>query len=189
MYNSNRQIIGNGVVVGLTRNEPSSSRCYKDQVLTAEILLALNIVDKNYSFQSADGNKHFVQMFPDSQIAKLKYMIQFGIAPCIKSMLMEDAKDQQYCFHFDEMTTSQVKKQYDGYITYYSENLKEITTSYVGSLFVGHCLASDLLEHFFHFIEDLQLNLDNLLNVGRDEPNVNKKLETDLHEELENNKN
>ena len=48
---------------------------------------------------------------------------------------------------------------------------------YTGSLFVGHCPAGDLLEHFYHFIQDLNLDLDNLINLGMDGPSVNKKLE------------
>ena len=86
----------------------------------------------------------------------------------------KDIKDQQFCFHFDKTTTLQVKKQYDGYITYYSNSAEEITISYVGSLFVGHCPANDLVQHIYHFIEELQLSLDNLLNIGMDGPSVNK---------------
>ena len=42
----------------------------KDQILNAEILQALNMVDKNHSFSSANGDSdRFKKMFPDSQIA------------------------------------------------------------------------------------------------------------------------
>ena len=98
---------------------------------------------------------------------------------------MEEIKDQQYCLHFDETTTSQVKKQYNAYITYFSRTRKEITTLYDGSLFVGHCFASDLLHLFFTFIEELNLDVENLLNIGMDGPSMNKKSEEDLHQELE----
>ena len=74
-------------------------------------------------------------------------MIQFGIAPHIKELLMTDMEDEQYCFHFDETTTSQVKKQYDGYITYFSKKAKLVVCEYTGSLFVGHCPADALVQH------------------------------------------
>ena len=169
-------------------------REFADQVLSAEIIEDLNKIDKNQSFKSADeDNEKFSRMFPDSEIAKnyqqgktkVKYMVQFGIAPYVKEQLMADMSQEQYCFHFDETTTSQVKKQYDGYITYYSARYKQVICSYVGSLFVGHCPASALLDHFFEFITNLKLDLDNLLNLGMDGPSVNKKFSRELKEELE----
>ena len=64
----------------------------------------------------------------------------------------------------------------------------KITTAYVGSLFVGHCNAEDLLDHFFEFIKDLNLNTDLLLSIGMDGPNVNKSFETSLIAKLEEEK-
>ena len=187
------------IVVDPETNEMQSSsepavRDLTDDVLAAEVLQAFNTVDKNHSFQSADGdNERFARMFPDSKIAegykqgqtKMKYMIQYGIAPHIKNLLMTDMEHEQYCFHFDETTTSQIKKQYDGYITYCSKKSKLVVCEYVGSLFVGHCPAEALVQHFYHFIEDLNLDLENVLNLGMDGPNVNKKFERELMEELE----
>ena len=170
-----------------------------DDVLAAEVLQAFNVVDKNQSFQSADGdNERLALQFHDSAIAKnykqgqtkMKYMIQFGMAPHIKEMLIEDIQHEQYCFHFDGSTTSQTsKKHYNGYITYFSKKYNQVVCEYAGSLFVGHCPAEALLEHFYHFIGDLNLSLDNLLNLGMDGPNVNKKFERELMEEMERNNN
>ena len=191
---SNRKITKSASNEIEVTEKPASVRGFDDKVLSAEILQALNLVQNNQSFQSADGdNARFARQFPDSLIAKsykqastkIKYMIQFGIAPYMKDIVMEDMKKEQYCFHFDETTTSQIKKQYDGYITYFSKQFNQITCSYVGSLFVGRCPAKALLDHFYHFIEELKLDLDNLLNLGMDGPNVNKLFATELMEELE----
>jgi hypothetical protein len=180
----------------LSRKESSSNFTEEEKVLNAEVLQALSIVNKTHSFSSADGdNEKFQQMFPDSAIAKaykqgqtkVKYTVHFGIAPHVKELLLEEVRNVPFVFKFDETTTSQVKKQYDGYVTYYSNSKKEITTSYCGSLFLGHCSAADLVNHFFHFIEDLKLNINNLLNIGMDGPNVNKKFERELLEQFENN--
>ena len=191
------------IVIDQETNEVKASvepavRNFSDNVLQAEVLQAFNTVDKNHSFQSADGdNVRLARMFPDSDIAKnykqcqtkMKYMIQYGIAPHIKEVLMADMEHEQYCFHFDETTTCQVKKQYDGYITYFSKKSKWVECAYVGSLFVGHCPAEVLLEHFYHFIEDLDLDLGSLLNLGMDGPSVNKKFERELMAELEKSNN
>ena len=74
-------------------------------------------VDANWSFQSAnDEGKQL--MLPDSQIAKghklnetkMKYMIQFGIAPYFRDLIKDDLKNMLCSFKFDETTKKQVKK-------------------------------------------------------------------------------
>ena len=59
-------------------------------------------------------------MFPDSEIAKshsqgetkVKYIIQFGIAPYIKQLILDDIKGKPFSFLFDETTTQQVKSSF-----------------------------------------------------------------------------
>ena len=72
------------------------------------------------------------------------------------------------------------KKQYDGYVQYWSKEQDLITSVYCGSLFVGHCTSKDLLSHFCKFGEDMSWESDLLLQVGMDGPNVNLKFEQDL---------
>ena len=73
-------------------------------------------------------------MFPDSQIAakysleetKSKYVVQFGIAPFVKDELITDVQKAPYSFKFDETTTSQVKRQYDGYVSFSQRNYTKL---------------------------------------------------------------
>ena len=143
----------------------------KDQTLNAEILQALNMVDKNYSFSSANGDSgRFKKMFPDSQIAakysqaetKSKYVVQLGLAQFVKDELITDVQKTPYFFKFNKTTNSQVKKQHDGYVSCFSKNLRKIVI-YCGTLFVGHCTGDDLVDHFFEFVRDLGLDFDLLL--------------------------
>jgi len=165
-----------------------------DSVQRAELLQALSIIDRNQSFRSANGDsKRFQKMFHDSTIAqkysqeetKTKYITQFGIAPCLTERLKKDIQQKPFCFKFDETTTSQIKKQYDAYVTYHSKDYDRITTSYCGSLFVGHCTSDDLLTHFYEFIQKLGLDVSYLLSIGMDGPNVNKCFENKLRNDLE----
>ena len=118
-------------------------------------------------------------MFPDSKIAqkyqmhksKLCYVVGYGLAPYYTAQLQKDAKNKLYCFHFDETTTSQIKKQYDGYATYKTST--GIVTTYFGSLFVGRCSAVKLKEHMFDFLKKHELEISNLVSIGMDGPNVN----------------
>ena len=109
----------------------------EQQVVRAEILQALHIVGANQSFASVDGDsERFKRMFPDSKIAakyvqheeKLRYVIVYGLAPYVKQLMLKDAKDTFFTYKFDKTTTSQVKKQYDGYIMYFSKQFEQIVT-------------------------------------------------------------
>ena len=164
----------------------------KEQVLNAEIIEAIHSVDSNQSFSASNGSgKRYKKMFPcevaanfSLQETKMKYTIQFGIAPYVKDQLVQDISNKPFVFKFDETTTSQVKKQYDAYITYMSYRYQKIVTSYCGSLFVGHCTASDLKNHFHEFIRKLGLKTPYLLSLGMDGPNVNKSFAEKLSVEL-----
>ena len=54
-------------------------------------------------------NSHSIQL---SDLSMLKY----GIADYLKKELLFDVKSVPYTFKFDETTTVQTKKQYDGYL-------------------------------------------------------------------------
>ena len=136
----------------------------KDKILNAEILRALNTVDENYSFSSENGDSgRFKKLFPDSQIAakyyqgetKPKYVVQFGLAPFVEDELITDIQKTPYSLKFVETTNSQTKKQYYGYISFFSRKLQKILTLFCGSLFIGHCTADDLVDHFLKFFRDL----------------------------------
>ena len=66
----------------------------EEQVLRAEVLQALQVVNSNYSFASSENDERFKIMFPNSKIAqsycqgktKVRYNIQYGIAPHVKQM-------------------------------------------------------------------------------------------------------
>ena len=83
-------------------------------------------------------------MFPDSTTArpysmggtKAQGTIKFEIADCLKEKLIYNVN--RVSFLFDESTNNQVKKQYDGYLSYYSRRYHQVVSAYEGSLFVGH---------------------------------------------------
>ena len=172
----------------------SPSLSNHEKVCKAEINELLDLVDKNQSFSSCSGDgEKYRKMFSDSNIAKqfnqqetkAKYTIQFGIAQYVKEKLILDVSNKPSSFKFDETTTSQIKKQYDAYVTYFSYTNQVIVTAFCGSLFIGHCTAEeDLLSHFFEFIKRFGLNTFSLLSLGMDGPSVNKsftdKLKTTL---------
>ena len=75
---------------------------------------------------------------------KSQYMIKFGIADYLTKKLIYNVNHVPFLFLFDESTNNQVKKQYDGYVSYWSPRYDQVVSAYAGSLFVGHCNADDL---------------------------------------------
>ena len=59
---------------------------------------------------------------------KVKYLIQYGIKHYVFNLILIDVKNQPFRFHLYKTTTSQVKKQYDTYLTYWSAKRNEIIT-------------------------------------------------------------
>ena len=100
-------------------------------------------------------------------------MIQFGLAPVFRNEIMKDLSGNPYTFKFDE-TTSQIKKQYDAYATYFSPSSNQVETVYLHTLFVGQCTAEDLKNHYNEMAKAINLNTDFCLCLGMDGPNVNK---------------
>ena len=115
--------------IELPEKDSSSSKLVstEDQLLKAEIIGCMDIVNTNTPFSVVnDDNAKYQLMFPDSEIAKsyaqkadkIKYMMQFGIALVIRDIILDDLKGKPFSFLFDETTTSQIKKQYEGYATF-----------------------------------------------------------------------
>ena len=137
------------------------------QALKAEIIDVLYKVQYNYSFSSASGDGECYRlMFPGHPAAenykcsstKSAYLLQYGIVDIFKEEIVKDMEGVPYTFKFDETTTSQVKKQYNAYISYWSRQYNEVVNVYAGSLFVGHCPARELVHHFYKMTQDHTLD-------------------------------
>ena len=93
----------------------------------AELLHALNLVDKNFSFQSCVCDNYlYPEMVPGPEIAKHEMLstkvmciIRYGIAKYFKDELTKQVKEKPFTFHLDESTASQTKKQYHGYVKFF----------------------------------------------------------------------
>ena len=95
----------------LSQSTLKESYSLEQQVVHAEILQALHVVDANQSFASVDGDsQRFKHVFPDSKIAakysqhmdKLRYVIVYGLATYVKELMLKNAKDTFFTFRFDE---------------------------------------------------------------------------------------
>ena len=188
-----RTFINDRGTVSISKNK-KITYSEEDEVVKAEILKVLKVVSCRYSFRSVNKDSLiYKEMFPDSKITasfsqeetKVKYNIQYGIAPYITESFIKDLCNCPFTFKFDETTTKQVKKQCDGYVQYFSKHC-QIITAYCGSLFIGHCDSSDLVQHFIDFSKKLKWDNSYLLQLGMDGPSVKKAFEKKLSEKLHN---
>ena len=106
---------------------------------------------------------------------KSAYLLRYSISAVLKAEQIQDIKDVPYTSKFDETTSSQVLKQYDGYFYHCCPMYDEVVNTYAGSLFMGHCTAVDLMTHFYEIVQPLGLKGVNLLHLGMDGPRVNRK--------------
>ena len=99
------------------------------------------MMNKNLSFASSkEDSERFRAMFPDSTIAKSysmadtksQYLIKFGIADYLTKKLIYGVNHVPFSFLFDESTNNQVKKQYDGYVSYWSPRYDQVVSVYAG---------------------------------------------------------
>ena len=146
----------------------------------------------HYSFNSCnDISATFRAMFPDSGTAKTftcgatkcAYLSCFGLAPYFHEQLVDMVRSTAcYSISFDEcMNRISQNKQMDFLIRYWNGNTNKVAVRYLGSEFLGHATAVDLLTHFKQGIS--QLDPKRLLQVSMDGPNVNWKFYTDLTKE------
>lgn len=162
----------------------------KDDVLRAEIIWALKVVTSHYSLNSCtDIGQCFRIMFPDSDVAKkftcgatkCSYLVCFGLAPFFIEVLT-DAVRAADCFSvsFDEsMNRVTQKEQMDLHVRFWDKD--KVVTRYLGSQFLGHTRAVDLLAAFREGIGGL--NSKNLLQISMDGPNVNWRFYEDFSSE------
>ena len=101
---------------------------------------------------------------------KSTYLLRYNISEVLKAEQVQDIKDVPYTSKFDEKTSSQVLKQYDGYFYYWSPMYDEVVNTYAGSLFMGHCNAVDLVTHFYETVQPFGLKGVNLLHLGMGGP-------------------
>ena len=170
----------------------------EEEVVKAETLHTLHFVDKNYSYSSSTQMSELYRiMFPDSAIAKsftggatkISYLVKHGLTPYFEERLKNNISGVPFTFKFDETTTKQVKKQYDGYLCYWSNSSEQVENRYLGSLFVGHCTAADLVDHYLEFKQRWHLENHLLLHIGMDGPSVNQLFEKNLRQNFIENSN
>lgn len=91
-------------------------------------------------------------------------------------VIVNDVKksDLPFCLHFDETSTTQVKKQMDLTLRYWSPTHDEVWVNFYTSLFFGHAEGEKVADRIFQTMVKDGLPITKLCTLVRDGPNVNK---------------
>ena len=73
-----------------------------------------------------------------------------------------------------DTSTSQVKKQMDLTLRYWSPTHEKVWTAFYTSLFFGHATADIVSENMYHKMCEDGIPVDRICTLVRDGPNVNK---------------
>ncbi|XP_056451964.1 uncharacterized protein LOC130387051 isoform X3 [Gadus chalcogrammus] len=160
--------------------------------LRAEVIWILKSISDHHSYSSNEGiSEIFKAMFSDSEIAatftsgknKTSYITKFGLAPFITKELVKEVNEASggFVVMFDESLNKTTKtKPLDIHLRYWSGD--HVALRYLGSQFMGHGKAVDLLKHFKECITDLDQRI--MVSISMDGPNVNWKFLELLQREL-----
>ena len=175
-------------------NNKKKPLSFEDQIVKAEILWALKIGQQGFSYNSSnESNELFSSMCPDSAIAskfnvqsqKLSYIISHGLGSYLKKKVVSDVKEaNRFVLIFDEQTNKQNKKQLDMLVRYWSNEKQGVVNRYYKSVMLGHAYAKTIRDVILESFATDGIDLNKLLMLGRDNPNVNIALENLINTEM-----
>ena len=123
-------------------------------------------------------------MFPDSKVAKdfsishtkASYNIGEGLGPHLTQSIIDNLvkSDLPFSVHFDETTMSQVKKQLDLMLRYWSPKHEEIWTVFYTSLFFRHAEGKLVATRMYSKMVEDGIPVQRLATLVRHGLNVNK---------------
>ena len=137
-------------------------------------------------------------MCPDSEIAKgvkmsctkVSYVIGHELGPYFLQKTVDDILNTPgtyFTLHFDETTTSQIKKQFDILVRYYLDNHNEVRVRFLKVAVFGHAYAESVANELCETLQKFSLPLKYLLSLSSDGPNVNKAIKTNINSKLKAN--
>ena len=180
-------------LVAFSKQSGKSSACSSQSLglitpgdsMNAENFWLAKVSVSNLSLRSVDNiGDLFRAMFPDSKIAanfklsrtSASYMIADGMSKYFTQLIVKDLVKSKlpFCIHFDETTSTWVKKQMDLTLRYWSPTHEEVWITYYTSLFFGHAEGEKVAVKMYEQLVSDGIPVAKLVTLVRDGPNVNK---------------
>ena len=180
-------------LVAFSKQSGESSACSSQSLglitlgdsMNAEIFWLAKVSVSNLSLRSVDNiGDLFRAMCPDSKIAanfklscaSASYMIADGMSKYFTQLIVKDLVKSKlpFCIHFDETTNTQVKKQMDLTLRYWSPTHEKVCITYYTSLFFGHAEGEKVAVKMYEQLVSDGIPVAKLVTLVQDGPNINK---------------
>ena len=105
----------------------------------------------------------------------MSHVVRYGFGPYFTQLTVKDIVEGKSFFtlQFQETLTTQVKKQMDLLVCYWSESQHEVKVKYLTSLMLGQAKAVDVVTDMMIALEKLAVPIKLMVSLGMDGPNVN----------------
>lgn len=158
----------------------------------AELIWTMKSVQCNMASSVGDDLKEvfgamFVGAVPDNfhlGRTKLTYLITEALGPYFRDELISDLNNSPYSLLYDETTNNAGKKELQLVLRYWSDKQRQVVCKYLKSIFLGHATANVISEEIKNALDSLSLHKRNMIMIGSDGPNVNKKVWRTINDEL-----
>ncbi|XP_043465120.1 uncharacterized protein LOC122500314 [Leptopilina heterotoma] len=157
-----------------------------ETAVRAELLWCLENVITCSSVASCLGKKElFNVMFPGCvpetfslSPSKAQYLITEALGPYFKNLLLNDLEfpDVLFSLLFDETSNVKSKKELQIRVRFWSHDENMIVCRHLETFFIGSATGEILVEQLKKALDSNNLLLKNVLALGCDGPNVNKKV-------------
>ncbi|XP_062556179.1 uncharacterized protein LOC134221020 [Armigeres subalbatus] len=164
----------------------------RDSSAKAELIWLLKCIASDFPAASCDGIADiFAAMFPNIDVSgfslsrtKARYLATEALAPYFRESLLNDARNSMFTLCYDETTNSAGKKELQTAVRYWSSSKSMVKVMHLQTFFIGSAKAEDILEKLLEAMQNASLPLKNLIMLGSDGPNVNKKVERLMNERI-----
>ena len=114
----------------------------------------------------------------------MSYIIGHGLGPYFLQKTVDDILSipgTYFTLHFDETMTSQIKKQLDILVRYFSDNHNEVRVRFLKAAVFGHAYAESVANELCETLQKFSLPFKYLLSLSSDGPYVNKAIKTNIN--------
>jgi hypothetical protein len=165
-----------------------------ERIERAEILLCLAQAETNISFRAADTVTDVISMIDPNHFSskiclgktKVEYLIKEGISKYAKLQLIEDVgRAKAVSLYLDTATFHQVSesnmtgslvKNLNFIVKFFNERSQRVEVHFLEVVFLAQETAEIQLEVIKNVLNEFDIDIRKVVQIGRDDPNVNKKL-------------
>lgn len=158
----------------------------REAATRAELLWCMETIKTDSSVNSCAGKRELFQvMFPNSMAqsfslspSKVQYLLTEALGPYFKNQMLDDlhSGDVYFSLQYDETSNVESKKELQIQVRFWSSPENMIIDRHLITYFIGKADGETIFNHLLKALDSHNLSSKNVLTLGSDGPNVNKKV-------------